>query len=188
MRADARRKRQLIIDAATRAFRTDPDASITLEGIARDAGVGIATLYRHFPTRRDLRIACALNLLDTLDSVLAQTLDTFDRDPARLWQNLIMRLVDEGTGMLVAALAEQHSGAIDAPLRSRLEQVMGRLEALLAKAAKHGLVDPGIGASELAAELIVVTRPQNATITEVFPDVQRRLVHHLLVAWKQPAK
>lgn len=169
MRADARRRRQLIIDAASRTFHTDRDENITLETIAKDAGVGIATLYRHFPSRRDLHNACALNLLDTLDRVLAQALDTFDRDPARLWENLIMRLVDEGTGMLVAALARQHSGGIDATLLSRLEQVMGRLEVLLAKAAEHGLVDPSIGARERAAELIVVTRPQNRMINEEVP-------------------
>ncbi len=53
LRADARRNRDLILASARAAFRErGPDAS--LEEIARNAGVGIGTLYRHFPTRNDL--------------------------------------------------------------------------------------------------------------------------------------
>jgi AcrR family transcriptional regulator len=53
LRADARRNRAQIVHAAREAFRTrGPDAS--LEEIARGAGVGIGTLYRHFPTRHAL--------------------------------------------------------------------------------------------------------------------------------------
>lgn len=186
MRADAQRKRQMIIDAATETFRTVPDAHITLEGIARDAGVGIATLYRHFPTRRDLRLACAQNLLDSLDGALAQAVEVFDDDPGQHWESLVWRMVDEGTGMLVAALSEQRSGEFDSRLLAMLDRVMTRLDVLLGKAARHGLVDPELSASEFAAEVIVVTRPQNRTLNELFPDVQARLVRHLLVAWKQP--
>lgn len=52
-RADAERNRQRLLDAAREALEADgPDAS--LEGIARAAGVGIATLYRNWPTRSEL--------------------------------------------------------------------------------------------------------------------------------------
>jgi AcrR family transcriptional regulator len=52
LRSDAQRNRAEILAAALRAFAGDPAAS--LEGIARAAGVGIGTLYRHFPTREAL--------------------------------------------------------------------------------------------------------------------------------------
>jgi AcrR family transcriptional regulator len=52
-RADARRIFDALIAAARAAF-TEHDASASLEDIARRAGVGIGTLYRHFPTRADL--------------------------------------------------------------------------------------------------------------------------------------
>jgi AcrR family transcriptional regulator len=53
LRADARRNRVRLIEAAAQAFaRSGVDAS--LEAIAREAGVGIGTLYRHFPTREAL--------------------------------------------------------------------------------------------------------------------------------------
>jgi AcrR family transcriptional regulator len=52
-RADARRNYDALIKAAREAF-TEADRSASLEDIARRAGVGIGTLYRHFPTRADL--------------------------------------------------------------------------------------------------------------------------------------
>lgn len=52
LRADAARNRERLLDAAVRAFSDNPD--VTLDAIAKDAGVGIGTLYRHFPTRPDL--------------------------------------------------------------------------------------------------------------------------------------
>jgi AcrR family transcriptional regulator len=53
LRADAQRNRDRLVDAAVRAFSHD-GPEVTLEAIAKDAGVGIGTLYRHFPTRLDL--------------------------------------------------------------------------------------------------------------------------------------
>src|SRR3954463_10163077 len=52
-RVDARRNYDQLIKAAREAF-TERDQSASLEDIARRAGVGIGTLYRHFPTRADL--------------------------------------------------------------------------------------------------------------------------------------
>src|SRR3954468_17232232 len=52
-RADARRNYDKLIAAGREAF-TERDSSASLEDIARRAGVGIGTLYRHFPTRADL--------------------------------------------------------------------------------------------------------------------------------------
>src|SRR3954449_3050134 len=52
-RADARRNYDKLIAAGREAF-TEADRSASLEDIARRAGVGIGTLYRHFPTRADL--------------------------------------------------------------------------------------------------------------------------------------
>jgi AcrR family transcriptional regulator len=56
MRADARRSRARLLDAATAAF-AENGADAPLDDIARRAGVGIGTLYRHFPTRLDLQAA-----------------------------------------------------------------------------------------------------------------------------------
>jgi AcrR family transcriptional regulator len=49
VRADARRNRDRLLEAAVRTFASD-GADVTLDAIAKTAGVGIGTLYRHFPT------------------------------------------------------------------------------------------------------------------------------------------
>jgi AcrR family transcriptional regulator len=54
VRADAYRNRQRLLEVARRAFSRSGDGKVTLEAIAREAGVGIGTLYRHFPTREAL--------------------------------------------------------------------------------------------------------------------------------------
>jgi AcrR family transcriptional regulator len=56
LRADARQNNERLIAAATAAF-AERGAEAPLEDIARRAGVGIGTLYRHFPTRLDLQAA-----------------------------------------------------------------------------------------------------------------------------------
>jgi AcrR family transcriptional regulator len=56
MRADARRSHAKLLEAATAAF-AEHGADAPLDDIARRAGVGIGTLYRHFPTRTDLQAA-----------------------------------------------------------------------------------------------------------------------------------
>jgi len=55
LRADAARNRARLVEAARALFLAAPaDAEVSLEQVAREAGVGIGTLYRHFPNRLDL--------------------------------------------------------------------------------------------------------------------------------------
>jgi AcrR family transcriptional regulator len=65
MRADARRSRTKLLEAATEAF-AETGAAAPLEDIARRAGVGIGTLYRHFPTRVDLQAAVYRSQVETV--------------------------------------------------------------------------------------------------------------------------
>ncbi len=77
MRADARRSRLKLLEAATAAF-AEHGADAPLEDIARRAGVGIGTLYRHFPTRTDLQAAV---FRSQVDAVCATADDLIDRVP-----------------------------------------------------------------------------------------------------------
>ena len=63
--ADAARNRQRLLDIARQQFSTK-NSTVTLEDIARRAGVGIGTLYRHFPTSEALVEAVYRSELDTL--------------------------------------------------------------------------------------------------------------------------
>jgi len=65
MRADARRSRAKLLEAATAAF-AEHGADAPLEDIARRAGVGIGTLYRHFPTRTDLQAGVFRSQVDAV--------------------------------------------------------------------------------------------------------------------------
>src|SRR5689334_1894720 len=66
LRADAARNRSRLLDAATVAF-ADRGADASLDDIAKAAGLGIGTLYRHFPTREDLVLAVYGAQIDALD-------------------------------------------------------------------------------------------------------------------------
>lgn len=184
MRADARAKRAQIITAAMQQFRTLPASRVTMEGVAAQAGVGIATVYRHFPTRADLREACALGLIEVLEEFLADTLADFDADPAGHWERFIWRLVDYGVGMLVGALVSELPGGIDPQVEEMRERFFANVEVLLRRAETYGLVDAGLKPIELASELIVVTRPMDPQLNALFPDVRERMVRHLLIAWR----
>ena len=64
LRADARANRDRILDVARDALATDPAAS--LNSIAKAAGVGAGTLYRHFPSRESLVLGVYRKEIDTL--------------------------------------------------------------------------------------------------------------------------
>src|SRR5690349_1926125 len=64
LRADARANRDRILDAARDSLATDPAAS--LNSIAKAAGVGAGTLYRHFPDRESLVLAMYRKEIETL--------------------------------------------------------------------------------------------------------------------------
>jgi AcrR family transcriptional regulator len=66
-RADAQRNREKILAAARTAFApSDPDADVSMAEIARRAGVGMATLYRNFPGRRELLEALYADEVDAI--------------------------------------------------------------------------------------------------------------------------
>jgi AcrR family transcriptional regulator len=81
-RADARRNYDQLIAAAREAF-TERDRSASLEDIARRAGVGIGTLYRHFPTRADLIEAV---YVEEVEALARAAEDVTEREP---WDALI---------------------------------------------------------------------------------------------------
>jgi AcrR family transcriptional regulator len=81
-RADARRNYDALIAAAREAF-TERDRSASLEDIARRAGVGIGTLYRHFPTRSDLIEAV---YVEEVGALARSAEDVADREP---WAALV---------------------------------------------------------------------------------------------------
>jgi len=100
LRADAVRNRELLITAAAAAFSAH-GAEVPLEDIARQAGVGIGTLYRHFPTRDSLVEAVYRHEVDILVERADQLPDTPPPDQAlEEWMELFVRHVATKRGML----------------------------------------------------------------------------------------
>ena len=81
MRADARRSRAKLIEAATIAF-AESGADAPLEDIARRAGVGIGTLYRHFPTRTDLQAGVFRSQVDAVCTTADELIGTVSPEQA----------------------------------------------------------------------------------------------------------
>ena len=75
MRSDARRNRAKLIAVAAAAFRDD-GLEIGVDELARRTGVGVATLYRHFPAKTDLIAAVMETVFDDLDEAAKAALDT----------------------------------------------------------------------------------------------------------------
>src|SRR5580693_10568251 len=73
-RADARRNYELLIAAATQAFAEHGADDVSLDEIARRAGVGIGTLYRHFPNRQALLEAVYKDQVDGLEVLAGKLL------------------------------------------------------------------------------------------------------------------
>ena len=184
MRADARKKRDQIITAALQQIQTRPNSEITLEGIAADAGVGIATLYRHFPSRASLYDACAVVYIDNLQTLLNDTLADFHRDPQGSFERFVWAIVDSGVGMLATALAAEPSADGPRIIVERRETFMHNVQLLIDEAVPHNSVAPGQTALQLATELIVATRPLASPLADLLPDVRDRLVRHLMAGWR----
>jgi AcrR family transcriptional regulator len=81
MRADARRSRAKLLEAATTAF-AENGADAPLEDIARRAGVGIGTLYRHFPTRTDLQAGVFRSQVDAVCATADELIGTVPPEQA----------------------------------------------------------------------------------------------------------
>jgi AcrR family transcriptional regulator len=102
LRSDAKRNRELLIATAAQAF-ADHGVETSLEDIARQAGVGIGTLYRHFPTRHDLIEAVYRQEVEILCAGVDQLLAELPPDEALAeWMVRFVRYVAVKRGLVGA--------------------------------------------------------------------------------------
>ena len=80
-RADARRNREKLLAAAAELF-AEQRGAVTMEGVAKRAGVGVGTLYRHFPTREALAEAVYRNEVDQVSAAATELLTQLPPDEA----------------------------------------------------------------------------------------------------------
>jgi AcrR family transcriptional regulator len=112
MRADARRNSEKLLAAARTAF-SERGTDTSLEDIAQRAGVGIGTLYRHFPTRQDLVESLIRDEVDDLVALARDLLDAPDPDDALVsWVRAIVVHASTYRGLassLMASLLDEGS-------------------------------------------------------------------------------
>jgi AcrR family transcriptional regulator len=151
LRADAQRNRDRLLAAAVRAFFNDgPD--VTLDAIAKDAGVGIGTLYRHFPTREALIEAAYRNELTKLCDAAAELLRTLPPDEAtRAWMDHFVDYMTTKRGMADALRVVIASGGD--PYAESRDRLIAAITMLLHAGAAAGTVRSDIEPVDVLASL-----------------------------------
>jgi len=147
-RSDARRNEAALLDAAAAAF-VESGVSVPVRDIAARAGVGVGTIYRHFPTRADLIVAVYRHQVEACAEAGPALLASRDRphDALTCWIGMFVDFLVTKHGLAealrsdAAAFQTLHAYFID-----RLVPVCGQL---LEAAAAAGEVRPGMDAYEL---------------------------------------
>lgn len=135
MRADAQRNRERILAVAREVFR-EQGYGASLDLVAKRAGVGAGTLYRHFPTREDLVDAIMQSWVDRVDDAAGKVL-TYEGPPRELllaWLRAYVGLVSlhkGGAAKITSALGQDNSPIFPKcqVLTRATDQVVERLRA-----------------------------------------------------------
>ncbi|WP_228000381.1 TetR/AcrR family transcriptional regulator [Nocardia australiensis] len=147
-RADARRNQQTLLDAAAAAFvASGVDAPV--RDIAAEAGVGIGTIYRHFPTRADLIVAVYRHQVEACAAAGPTLLANSSTPHAALaqWINLFVDFLVTKHGLAAALQSDDPTFAtLHASFLNRLVPVCAQL---LDAAATAGEIRPDMDAYEL---------------------------------------
>jgi AcrR family transcriptional regulator len=151
LRADAQRNRDRLLEVAVRAFSQDgPD--VTLDAIARDAGVGIGTLYRHFPTREALIEAAYRNELARLCDAVPDLLLAMPPDQAtRTWMDRYIDYMATKRGMAGALRAVIASGG--SPYAQSRDRLVTAITTLLRAGDDAGTLRADVEAADVLASL-----------------------------------
>ncbi len=179
-RRDALRNREALRASAREAFATGGlDAS--LEGIARDAGVSIGTLYRHYPTRLDLvQAVFAGRLKDLLAAVedAARLPDTWAGFCRYIEASCELQVADRGFDDL-AGIRLPHSSCLDA-IHARILELGA---AIVRRAQQDGSLRGDITPEDLAFITWSQARIARAT-RAIAPKAWRRNLHLVLDAFR----
>jgi AcrR family transcriptional regulator len=181
-RTDAQRNRERILDVAKEAF-TRFGANASLDDIARQAGVGAGTLYRHFPTRDALIEAVyqtGVEKLAASATTFAQTMPPLAA--LRAWMLLFVDHI--AAKHIIAPALNSVAGGPSRLYEGSRDQIQAAMNGLVKRAIKSGDLRKDTNASDLLRALIGVAYVPSG------PDWQpsaRRLVD-ILIAGSRPAR
>lgn len=170
MRADARRKRDAILNAAWNLFALH-GPEVSLRVIAAEADVGIATLYRHFPTRDDLVVGLVESMGEKARRVIGKYVDAWDGE-RDTWRSFVHELAQLG----LAAVAIQTIALIDldGPVwndtEASREQLMESYSTILDLAVSSGFVNRDLSPWRFHLALGALSRPLPEQARQLMPD------------------
>jgi AcrR family transcriptional regulator len=172
LRADARRNREQIIEAARTLFvRIGPD--VPMEEIARAAGVGVGTLYRRFPDRGEL--IKAVNLDDfTRLAALARRLEREEPDPAVALTSLLRSALELRLSM-TAVSARAYQAVKDSSIAEHRDELIAVASRLLRRAQERGAIRPDIDIGDVILALMLISRLAPPVGDELADMLFRRL-------------
>jgi AcrR family transcriptional regulator len=175
-RADAQRNHQRILEVAKDAF-TRLGVNINLDEVAKQAGVGPGTLYRHFPTRDALLEA----VYRTEVEKLAAAEDEFAKtmlpvEALRAWMLLFVDYI--AAKQIIAPALNTMVGGPSRLFDATGNLVKGAIQALVDRAIKSGDIRPDLDPLDLLRALVGVS---NVASTPDWPQSARRLVEILIL-------
>ncbi|MFI1094605.1 TetR/AcrR family transcriptional regulator [Streptomyces sp. NPDC020917] len=185
LRADASRNRERIVAAATEALvEFGPD--VPLDEVARRAGVGNATLYRHFSDRCELIRQVTLSVMartaQRAEDALAEEPDAF----AALYR-FVFEAAEERIGALCPMLSEAFDHA-DPEVAGQVQRMESAINAIVDRAQRAGQLRPDIAVGDLMVALTQLTRPLPGTGCVSFDRFVHRHLQLFLDGLRAPAR
>jgi AcrR family transcriptional regulator len=181
-RADAQRNRERILEVAKEAFARS-GANTSLDDIAKQAGVGPGTLYRHFPTRDELLAAVYQTEVERLAAAERKFTETMPPTEAlRAWMLLFVDYI--AAKQIIAPALNTLVGGPSKLFEGSRSQIQGAIDALVHRAIKSGEIRKDLVPFDLLRALIGVSHVASG------PDWQqsaRRLVD-ILITGSRPVK
>jgi AcrR family transcriptional regulator len=175
-RADAQRNRERILEIAKEAF-TRSGPNINLDDLARQAGIGPGTLYRHFPTRDALLEAVYRTEVEKLaaaEKELAKTMPPIEA--LRAWMLLFVDYI--AAKQIIAAALNTLVGGPSKVFEASGAQIKGAIHALVERAIESGDIRPDLDPLDLLRALVGVS---NVASGPDWPQSARRLVQILII-------
>lgn len=175
LRADARRNRDRILEAARDLF-ADRGYDVPIADIARRAGVGVGTLYRRFPDRDALIHHVSVTTLRRLAEIATSAL----RAEPDAWSAL-RRFLLEGAGERIGALqtldADAHAAVrADPEVTAARQELTAALGRLVAAAQESGSMRQDVSAQDVLLLLVQLTRPLDGLPRDARRDLPDRLL------------
>lgn len=175
-RTDAQRNRERIVEVAKEAF-TRFGANASLDDIAKEAGVGAGTLYRHFPTRDALIEAVYRTEVEKLAAAERKFSESMPPVEAlRAWMLLFIDYI--AAKHIIAPALNAYIGGASKLYESSRSQIQGAIDALVKRAIKSGDMRRDIEPFDLLRALIGVS---NVASGPDWRQSARRLVDILIV-------